>query len=97
MERMMLVMVNESIRCLEEDVAGAGDIEQGAMAGIGFPQDKEGPLHYADSLGLDYVLQRLEEFQEKYGMRFEPANLLEEMVAQGKLGEKTSEGFFDYL
>lgn len=96
-ERMMMAMVAETIRCLEEGVAGPSDIERGCLTGIGFSQDREGPLHYADSLGIDYVLERLEKLQKKYGARFAPTDLLREMVANDKLGEKTSEGFFDYL
>lgn len=95
-QQMMLRLINESIRCLEEGVASLNDIENGAIFGIGFPDSKKGPLHYADELGLDNVLKELEKLQEKHGPRLEPANLLKEMVGQGKLGKKTKKGFFTY-
>lgn len=97
LERMMLGMVNEAVISLEEGVSTASDIETGCLFGIGFPLSIGGPLHYADKLGLDYVLNRLKEFEQKYGFRFKPANLLEKMVSEGKLGEKSEQGFFDYL
>jgi len=51
--RLILPMINESIRCLEERVCTAADVDLAVLAGIGFPQSKGGLLHYADELGLD--------------------------------------------
>ncbi len=79
-ERCILLMVNEAARCLEEQVVRhPRDVDIGVIFGIGFPPFRGGLLHYADSLGLDQVVQRLENYAEKYGARFAPAGLLQEM------------------
>ena len=58
--RIVLPMVNEAIRCLEEHVCTAADVDLSVIAGLGFPQSKGGILHYADEIGLDTVLAELE-------------------------------------
>ncbi len=95
--RLIFPMVNEAIICLQEKVASARDIDIAMMAGTGFPRDKEGPLHYADEVGLDSVLTEMEALKEKFGMRFHPAPMLKRMVAAGYLGKKSKKGFFDYV
>jgi 3-hydroxyacyl-CoA dehydrogenase len=94
--RVLLPLVNESIICLQEGVATASDIDVAMMAGTGFPQDKGGPLHFADHLGLDVVLGELERLARELGPRFWPAPMLKRMVAAGFLGTKTKRGFFTY-
>ncbi|HXC61074.1 MAG TPA: 3-hydroxyacyl-CoA dehydrogenase family protein, partial [Nitrospiria bacterium] len=94
--RLLLMMINEAVICLQEDVASAADIDIAMLAGIGFPQDKGGPLHYADQLGIDLVLNELEKHQKEFGFRFWPAPMLKRMVAAGYLGVKTKRGFFSY-
>lgn len=94
--RLILPMINEAALCLEERVASAADIDLAMLAGIGFPQDKEGLLHYADTLGLDVVLQELTTLAQRYGARFWPAPLIRRKVGAGHLGVKTKRGFFDY-
>ena len=94
--RIVLPMVNETIRCLEEHVCTAADADLGVVAGLGFPQTKGGILHYADELGLDVVLAELERFAKTLGERFWPSPLLKRKVAAGHLGKKTKRGFFDY-
>jgi 3-hydroxyacyl-CoA dehydrogenase len=66
------------------------------MAGTGFPQEKGGPLHYADQVGLDAVLGEMERLARELGPRFWPAPMLKRMVAAGFLGTKTKRGFFTY-
>jgi 3-hydroxyacyl-CoA dehydrogenase len=95
--RLMLPMVNEAVICLQEKVASARDIDIAMMAGTGFPRDKEGPLHYADEVGLDKIVEEMEKLKGKFGMRFHPAPMLKRMVAAGYLGKKANKGFFDYL
>jgi 3-hydroxybutyryl-CoA dehydrogenase len=53
-----------------------------------------GPLRTTDVVGLDVRLGIAEYLHAKLGERFEPPALLREMVAAGKLGRKTGEGFF---
>ena len=94
--RVILPMINETIRCLEERVCTAADADLAVVAGLGFPQSKGGILHYADELGLDVVLEELKRLAARFGMRFWPSPLLKRQVAAGHLGKKTKKGFFDY-
>lgn len=89
--RMMLGMINEAFLCLEENIASADDIEKGCLYGIGFPFTIGGPLHWAESQGLDKILADLKRFEQQYGIRFKPAKLLEEYVASNKKIFETKE------
>jgi len=93
-ERLMYPMINEAALCLEEHVASARDIDISLLTGVGFPQEKEGLLKYADTVGLDVVLEKLEKYQSQFGDRFFPAPLLRRMVNANFLGKKTKRGFF---
>jgi 3-hydroxyacyl-CoA dehydrogenase len=94
--RLLLAMVNEAVMALQEGVASARDIDTAMVAGTGFPVDKEGPLHFADRLGIDHVLHELEEFSSAVGSRFWPASMLRRMVAAGFTGQIAGRGFFTY-
>ena len=94
--RLILPMVNEAIRCLEEHVCTAADVDLAVIAGLGFPQAKGGILHYADEVGLATVLTELERFTQAYGERFWPSPLLKRNVAAGHRGVQAKKGFFDY-
>ena len=94
--RLLLAMVNEAALALQEGIASARDIDVAMVAGTGFPTGKEGPLHYADGLGVDAVLHELEEFSQTLSPRFWPAPLLRRMVAAGFTGKLTGRGFFSY-
>ena len=95
-ERLVFQMINEAAYCLEENVASPGDIDLAMLAGTGFPQDKGGPLHLADGIGVDVVLGKLQEFSKTLGPRFWPAPILKRMVSANYLGQKTKRGFFNY-
>lgn len=95
-ERLVFQMINEAAYCLEENVASPGDIDLAMLAGTGFPQDKGGPLHLADGIGVDVVLSKLQEFSKTLGPRFWPAPILKRMVSANYLGQKTKKGFFNY-
>jgi 3-hydroxyacyl-CoA dehydrogenase/enoyl-CoA hydratase/3-hydroxybutyryl-CoA epimerase len=85
LDRCMLIMVNESARCMEERViAKPAFLDLAMVMGTGFPPQRGGPLHHADQLGLRTVVDRLNRLQERHGMRFKPAELLVSMAARGE-------------
>jgi 3-hydroxyacyl-CoA dehydrogenase len=92
--RLILPMLNEAALSREEEIATAGDIDVAMMAGIGFPQERGGPLHHADRIGLDALVSQLSSLATTLGPRFTPAPLLRRMVADGHLGEAVGQGFF---
>jgi len=96
MERLIYPMINEAILCVEEHVSSESDIDMAMIAGIGFPQETEGILHYADQIGLDQILKMLEQLYQEHGIRFWPAPRLRRMVGAQFLGKKTGRGFFEY-
>jgi 3-hydroxyacyl-CoA dehydrogenase/enoyl-CoA hydratase/3-hydroxybutyryl-CoA epimerase len=84
-ERLVLVMVNEAARCLEEGVVSdAGKLDLAMIFGAGFPPFRGGLLRHADAFGLARAEQRLIALRAEKGDRFEPAALLSKLVAQGK-------------
>ena len=83
-ERCIYVMINEGARILEEGHAlRAGDIDTIYLAGYGFPAYRGGPMWYADTVGLDRILNRILAFREKHGPSWEPAPLLKRLVEEG--------------
>ena len=94
--RLVLPMINESIRCLEEHVCTAADVDLAVIAGLGFPQAKGGILHFADETGLPAMLADLENLTKTYGERFWPSPLLKRKIAAGHLGRSVKKGFFTY-
>jgi 3-hydroxyacyl-CoA dehydrogenase len=88
-ERLLLVWINEGIRCLEEGVAEAKDIDRALQLGAGMPR---GPLAWADDLGLDVVLSGIEWRKNLFGDRFWPSPLLKRKVNAGHLGKKCGKG-----
>jgi 3-hydroxyacyl-CoA dehydrogenase/enoyl-CoA hydratase/3-hydroxybutyryl-CoA epimerase len=84
-ERLVLVMINEAARCLEEQVVpNAGKIDLAMIFGAGFPPFRGGLLRYADAFGLQRAEQRLIALRAEKGDRFEPAALLTRLVAEGR-------------
>ena len=85
MQKTVPVFVNESAKCLEEgilDSAYDGDI--GAVFGLGFPPFWGGPFKYVDQIGTSTVVDRLSGLADKYGSRFEPAEILKDYAKTGK-------------
>jgi 3-hydroxyacyl-CoA dehydrogenase/enoyl-CoA hydratase/3-hydroxybutyryl-CoA epimerase len=83
-QRMALLMVNEAIRCLDEEVvAEPADIDLAMVLGAGFPGVRGGPLRYADSIGAQALTKTLEALQAQEGMRFAPGELLRKLAARG--------------
>ena len=83
----------EAIRMLEEGVASAEDIDRAMILGYNHPM---GPLRLTDLVGLDVRLKIAEYLASTLGPRFEPPALLRTMVAEGKLGQKTGAGFYQW-
>lgn len=82
--RMVLALVNEALRCLEEGIiSDAKDGDLGAVYGLGFPAFVGGPFRFADQLGAGKLLHMLEELREDHGRRFQPSALLQEKVELG--------------
>ena len=80
-QRTVLAMLNEAARCLSDGIIKSprdGDV--GAVFGIGFPPFRGGPFRYMDTLGVQIVVQRLEDLNARFPGRFEPADLLLEMA-----------------
>ena len=92
--RILFPMINEAAQALAEGVASAADIDTGLKLGANFPM---GPLAVADLVGLDTTKAILETLERDLGdVKYRPCSLLGELVAAGKLGRKSGEGFFTY-
>ncbi len=91
--RLGIALGVEAIRMVEEDVASPEDIDAAMELGYNHPM---GPLKLTDLVGLDVRLDIAEHLARELGARFEPPQLLREMVSEGKLGKKTGEGFYTY-
>ncbi|GAA4282696.1 3-hydroxyacyl-CoA dehydrogenase NAD-binding domain-containing protein [Brevibacterium daeguense] len=84
-ERCMLALVNEGATLLDEGIAQrASDIDVVWANGYGFPAYRGGPMHYATTLGLATVVERMRELQQTVGEYWKPAELLERLVAAGR-------------
>jgi 3-hydroxyacyl-CoA dehydrogenase/enoyl-CoA hydratase/3-hydroxybutyryl-CoA epimerase/enoyl-CoA isomerase len=83
-ERMMLPMLLEAVRCLEEGVAAsAAELDMAMLLGVGFPAWLGGPLQYADWLGPAALLARCDALAGK-GAMYEAPALLRKMAAEGR-------------
>jgi 3-hydroxybutyryl-CoA dehydrogenase len=92
--RILMPMINESIFSLFEGVAGVEEIDTVMKLGMAHPM---GPLQLADFIGLDVCLSILNVLYDGFGNpKYAPCPLLVNMVAAGKLGRKSGEGFYKY-
>jgi 3-hydroxybutyryl-CoA dehydrogenase len=92
--RILMPMINESIISFQEGVASVDTIDAIMKLGMAHPM---GPLQLADFIGLDVCLAILTVLKEGFGNpKYSPATLLVNMVAAGRLGIKSGEGFYDY-
>ena len=83
-DRLVLVMVNEAARTLEENVVEAAeDVDFGMILGTGWAPFRGGPLRFADTLGIATVLSRLNNLRARIGERFAPCALLSKMAEKG--------------
>ena len=84
-DRLLFALVNEGMNILDEGIAQRpGDIDVVYVYGYGFPAWRGGPMHYADTVGLAHVLERVREFEQRFGSEnWTPAPLLEKLVDTG--------------
>jgi enoyl-CoA hydratase/3-hydroxyacyl-CoA dehydrogenase len=92
-QRFVLKAFVEACLVLEEGLATVRDIDLGMMAGAGLIPP---PFARADQTGLDDVLAALERAAGEWGERYAPPLILRRLVAQGRLGAKSGQGFFAY-
>jgi 3-hydroxybutyryl-CoA dehydrogenase len=92
--RILMPFLTEAIRAYEQGLGTAEDIDTGAKVGLNHPM---GPLELADFIGLDVCLGVCGVlFEGIGGEQFRPPEILKRLVAEGKLGQKTGEGFYRY-
>ena len=89
--RLGIALGMEAIRMVEQGVASAADIDTAMKLGYGHPM---GPLELTDLVGLDVRHAIAEYLAATLGDRFQPPELLRRMVAEGKLGKKSGQGFY---
>lgn len=93
--RLLVPAIFEAIRLVERGDASKEDVDVAMKLGAGHPM---GPFTLADMVGLDTCKNIMDGWHKTYpGVElFEPSPMLDKLVAEGKLGKKTGEGFFKY-
>lgn len=87
-------LLNEAVAVYSEGIASPEDIDEAMKLGAGHPL---GPLALIDMIGLDIHLAKMETLYEKFkDERYKPPEVIRRMVADGKLGKKSGEGFYKY-
>jgi 3-hydroxybutyryl-CoA dehydrogenase len=92
--RVLAGLLNEAAVVYADGIASAQDIDEAMKLGAGLPM---GPLALIDMIGLDIHLSKMETLYEKLNdERYKPPEIIKRMVAEGKLGKKSGEGFYKY-
>ncbi|CAI5450639.1 unnamed protein product [Caenorhabditis angaria] len=93
--RLLIPYLMDSIRMLERGDATKEDIDTAMRFGTSYPM---GPIELCDYVGLDILQSTLKIFRESVpgDNRFAPSELMDKLVAEGKLGRKTKQGFYTY-
>jgi 3-hydroxybutyryl-CoA dehydrogenase len=92
--RVLMLAINEAIAVVHEGVSCARDVDDIFVSCLSHAM---GPLATADLIGLDTILYSLDElYNQLQDEKFIACTLLRDMVADGRLGRKTGQGFFDY-
>ena len=91
---LLIPYINEAIVLVSEETASSEDIDTAMKLGANYQM---GPLELADYIGLDVCLDIMENlYRDLDDSKYKPSHLLCKMVASGKLGRKTGEGFYKY-
>lgn len=94
LEEIFAPAVNAAAWLLRNNIVEKEDLDKAVMLGLNFP---EGILRMADKWGIDVIAQVLRIKQSKYGEYYKPDPLLDEMIANNRLGVKTHRGFYEYV
>jgi 3-hydroxyacyl-CoA dehydrogenase/enoyl-CoA hydratase/3-hydroxybutyryl-CoA epimerase len=83
LKRMLYVMINEAAKCLEEGIIDSSDaVDLGMIMGTGFPPFRGGLLHYAQTIGIEKIIQELQGFETQFQSdRFKPSPYLRQFKA----------------
>lgn len=92
--RILATGVNEGAKLIEQGATTRDEIDTAVLLGLGYPR---GILRMADSEGIDNIVNELNRLYTTYNeARYKPSSVLTDLVAKGKLGRKTGEGFYSY-
>ena len=92
--RVLMPLLNEAVRALEDGIADAESIDEAVRLGLNHPM---GPLALADLIGLDVVVSIMEDLHARLGDEaYAPRPMLLALVAERRLGRKTGRGFYEY-
>ncbi len=92
--RMLAIGVNECAKLIDSEATTRDEIDKAVVTGLNYPR---GILRMADSIGIDRIVAELNRLENTYKVdRYKASPLLNSMVAKGKLGRKTGEGFYSY-
>jgi len=92
--RVLMPMINEAIYAVMEGVGTPEAVDTVMKLGMNHPM---GPLTLADFIGLDVCLAILRVLRDGFNdAKYTPCPLLEQLVAEGKLGRKSGQGFYKY-
>ena len=91
--RYLAAMINEAAKVVEEGIALRPlDVDVTLLYGYGFPRYRGGPMKYADMVGLDVILSRIKDYASEDAQFWQPAALLEKLVAEGKNFDSLNKG-----
>ena len=92
--RVLAGLLNEAAVVYADGIASPEDIDEAMKLGAGLPM---GPLALIDMIGLDIHLAKMETLYGKLNDdRYKPPEIIRKMIAEGKLGKKSGEGFYKY-
>lgn len=92
--RVLAGLLNEAAVVYSDGIASPEDIDEAMKLGAGLPM---GPLALIDMIGLDIHLAKMETLYNKLqDERYKPPEIIRKMIAEGKLGKKSGEGFYKY-
>ena len=91
--RILLAMMNEAYRLLDEGVATIEDIDTACMLGLGHPV---GPFRLSDNISLDLLSKVFDILNDAYGDRFKAPGIFREHLDAGRIGRKAGKGWYDY-